>query len=124
MEYGNGNGQYQSMEGYGMSSPEGQCPEIGQDYDQSRCYGGGSQYDDSRNYQSSSSASFGGPGYRSPLRYSKVMREMNSRNGLYAPSDRSGPGRGNGDYYNSLPGIGGYESQAYQSSRNSGNPYY
>ncbi|XP_062124366.1 uncharacterized protein LOC133837573 isoform X1 [Drosophila sulfurigaster albostrigata] len=123
MEYGNGNGQYQSMEGYGMSAPDGQCPEIGQDYDQSRCYGGGSQYDDSRGYQNSS-ASFGGPGYRSPLRYNKVMREMNSRNGLYAPSDRNGPGRGNGDYYNSLPGIGGYESQAYQPRNSGNNPYY
>lgn len=80
---GNGGGQYQSMEGYGMSSPDGHSPEMGQDYMQSRGgYGSGMQsYDDSRNCQSGS-ASFGGPGYRSPLRYTKVLREMNSRNGL------------------------------------------
>jgi len=36
---------------------------------------------ESRNYQSGSAA-LGGPGYRSPLRYNKILREMNSRNGL------------------------------------------
>ncbi|EDW12506.1 hypothetical protein AWZ03_007641 [Drosophila navojoa] len=126
MDYGQGNGggPYQSMEGYGMSAPDGQAPEMGQDYMQSRGgYGGGMQsYDDGRNCQGGS-ASFGGPGYRSPLRYSKVLREMNSRNGLYSPTDQRS-GRGNGDYYNSLPGIGGPEGQMYGQPRQGGNPYY
>ncbi|KAH8412120.1 hypothetical protein KR222_011880 [Zaprionus bogoriensis] len=104
MEYANGNanGGYPSMDGYGMSA-EGQYQDMGHEFEQSRYGGGGMQsYDESRNQQSGS-ASYGGPGYRSPLRYNKVLKEMNSRNGLYAPSDQRN-GRGNGDYYNSLPG--------------------
>ncbi|EDW03520.1 uncharacterized protein LOC6561953 [Drosophila grimshawi] len=128
MDYGAGNGngnlQYQSMEGYGMSTPDGQAPELGQEYSQPQSYGGGGMqsYDDSRNCQSGS-ASFGGPGYRSPLRYTKVMREMNSRNGLYSPMDQRS-GRGNGDYYSSLPGIGGADAQMYGQQRNGAHPYY
>ncbi|XP_017849811.2 heterogeneous nuclear ribonucleoprotein A2 homolog 1 [Drosophila busckii] len=135
MEYGNGNGngQYQSMESYGMSAADGQCQDMGmgggmgQDYGGQSSYGGqsgyggGGMYDDSRNCQSGSAA-FGGPGYRSPLRYNKVMKEMNSRNGLYSPEQRAG--RGNGDYYNSLPGIGGHEGAMYQSRNNNNQSYY
>ncbi|KAH8410299.1 hypothetical protein KR009_010780, partial [Drosophila setifemur] len=84
---------------------------------------------ESRDVQSGSAA-LGGPGYRSPLRYTKILREMNSRNGLYSPMElqRGGQGGqggqgGRGDYYNSLPGIGGAESQMYQSQGN-GNSYY
>lgn len=86
MEYGNGNvgnGQYSPLDGgYGMGG-EGQRESqyMSHDYDQSRAYGNGMQssYDEGRG---GNSASFGGPGYRSALRHNKVIREMNSRNGL------------------------------------------
>lgn len=39
-----------------------------------------------------------------------------------APSDRNG--RGNGDYYNSLPGLGGYEAQGYRPRDNGSQQYY
>ncbi|KAH8244688.1 hypothetical protein KR032_004735, partial [Drosophila birchii] len=70
----------------------------------------------------SGAAAYGGPGYRSPLRYGKLLREMNSRNGLYSPMDQQ-RGGGQGDYYNSLPGLGGAEGQMYQ-PRGNGNSYY
>ncbi|KAH8327878.1 hypothetical protein KR067_001321, partial [Drosophila pandora] len=73
---------------------------------------------ESRNMQSGAAA-LGGPGYRSPLRYQKIMREMNSRNGLYSPMDQQ-RGGGQGDYYSSLPGIGGAEGQIYRGNRGNG----
>ncbi|EDW37179.1 GL26111 [Drosophila persimilis] len=137
MEYGNGNGtNYQSMQGYGMSIPDGQPPEgygmsfegmgqmsgQGQEYVQSNGYG----QEESRGQPGS--AAFGGPGYRSPLRYNKMLKEMNSRNGLYSPMEqqRGGQSSGQGDYgYNSLPGLGGNESQGYHhQSQGNGNTYF
>ncbi|XP_017011753.2 uncharacterized protein [Drosophila takahashii] len=78
MEYGNGmqyEGYGQGGEGYEMNYDQ---MGRGQGYSQQpEGYG-----QESRNYQSGSAA-LGGPGYRSPLRYNKILREMNSRNGLY-----------------------------------------
>lgn len=87
MEYGGKGeyGQYSPLDGgYGMPShggEQGQGQYMNQDYDNSRAYGSGMQssYDEGRG---GNSASLGGSGYRSPLRYNKVLREMNSRNGL------------------------------------------
>ncbi|KAH8298323.1 hypothetical protein KR018_005022, partial [Drosophila ironensis] len=82
---------------------------------------GGGYGQESRGMQSGAAA-LGGPGYRSPLRYSKILREMNSRNGLYSPMEQQ-RGGGQGDYYNSLPGIGGAEGQMYQTRNNNGSYY-
>ncbi|KAH8292779.1 hypothetical protein KR054_005595, partial [Drosophila jambulina] len=101
--------------GYEMSYGQ-----MGQGYNQQQ-----HQQQDGYGQQSSNqsgSAAFGGPGYRSPLRYGKLLREMNSRNGLYSPMEQQ-RGGGQGDYYNSLPGLGGAEGQMYQSQGN-GNSYY
>ncbi|XP_017032585.1 uncharacterized protein [Drosophila kikkawai] len=114
MEYGNGMqycGYGQGGEGYEMNySTMGQA----QGYNQQQ----GGQESSNQN----GAAALGGPGYRSPLRYSKLLREMNSRNGLYSPMDQQRAGA-HGDFYNSLPGIGGAEGQMYQ-SRGNGNSYY
>ncbi|KAH8314730.1 hypothetical protein KR059_001644 [Drosophila kikkawai] len=76
MEYGNGMqycGYGQGGEGYEMNySTMGQA----QGYNQQQ----GGQESSNQN----GAAALGGPGYRSPLRYSKLLREMNSRNGLYS----------------------------------------
>ncbi|EDW80357.1 uncharacterized protein Dwil_GK18700 [Drosophila willistoni] len=132
MEYGNGYMQYQSMEGYGMSSPAEGYNQMGvtqmgggqpRYYADQSGYGNGLQpQDESRNCQNGSAA-FGGPGYRSPLRYSKALKEMNSRNGLYSPMDQQRVSGGRGDYY-TLPGLGGNEGQMSYQSHSSGNSYY
>ncbi|XP_017050450.1 uncharacterized protein LOC108094394 [Drosophila ficusphila] len=117
MEYGNGmqfGGFGQGGEGYEVNYDQ---MSTSQGYGQEQ--GGFGQ--ESRSYQSGSAA-LGGPGYRSPLRYSKILREMNSRNGLYSPMEQQ-RGGGQGDYYNTLPGLGGHEGQTYQ-SRGNGNSYY
>ncbi|XP_033166069.1 uncharacterized protein LOC117144799 isoform X1 [Drosophila mauritiana] len=117
MEYGNGmqyDGYSQGGEGFEMlynQSSSGQ----GYSQQQSNCGQGSSNFN-------GGSASLGGPGYRSPLRYTKMLREMNSRNGLYSPMEQQ-RSSGQGDYYNTLPGLGGPEGQAYH-SRGNGNPYY
>ncbi|SPP89546.1 uncharacterized protein LOC117591063 [Drosophila guanche] len=132
MEYGNGNGinvqSYQSMQGYGMCVPDGQPPEgYGMNYDGMGQMSGRSQeysYGQEESRGQAGTAAFGGPGYRSPLRYNKMLKEMNSRNGLYSPAEqqRVGQGSGHGDYgYNSLPGVGDAEAQQ---PRDNGNSYY
>ncbi|EDX05779.1 uncharacterized protein LOC6733117 isoform X2 [Drosophila simulans] len=79
MEYGNGmqyDGYSQGGEGFEMlynQTSSGQ----GYSQQQSDCGQGSSNFN-------GGSASLGGPGYRSPLRYTKMLREMNSRNGLYS----------------------------------------
>ncbi|EDV54349.1 uncharacterized protein LOC6548585 isoform X2 [Drosophila erecta] len=79
MEYGNSmqyDGYNQGGEGFEMFyNPTSNGN--GYSQQQSNCGQGSTNFN-------GGSASLGGPGYRSPLRYTKMLREMNSRNGLYS----------------------------------------